>query len=253
MERQQEGCLSSVGRRHEVQVLSRFMATGELWAGDTDSYQGSIQANQKLIAPMARSCSQRGVFSFICQLFSANVKPPHVQPRQFQIPNRPQWTLSTECLPTQSLGNPIIAFLLLFCLVAIFSCWKAPFREKGPFYVLLKGFKPAPPLLNGWERTGPSFLWETQLAMGRQGQASIHMQPVLDGQLAPWLHLSTLSAYCHAKQQLLLQPRAISHGILKGSPPLYSRFVPQLLTRVIFVRTRDGDCEQTHLIQPEPL
>ncbi len=71
-----------------------------------------------------------------------------------------------------SLGNPIITFLLSFCLSAILSFWKGPFRDRGPFYLILKGFKPAPPLLNGWEQTGLGFLWVTQLAMERPGPAS---------------------------------------------------------------------------------
>lgn len=114
-----------------------------------------------------------------------------------------------------SLGNPIITFLLSFCLSAILSFWKAPFRERGPFYLLLKGFKPAPPLLNGWEQAGPGFLWVTQLTMEQPGPGLLHIQPLFDGHPAPWLHPCTLSAYCHAKQQLLLQPRTTSHRSLK--------------------------------------
>lgn len=79
------------------------------------------------------------------------------------------------------MSNPIITFLLSFCLSAILSFWKGPFRDHGPFYLILKGFKPAPPLLNGWEQTGLGFLWVTQLAME---PSLLHIQLLFDDQPA---------------------------------------------------------------------
>lgn len=116
-------------------------------------------------------------------------------------------------------SNPIITFLLLFCLSAILRFWKGPFRDHGPFYLILKGLKLAPSVTNGWEQAGLGFLWVTQLAME---PSLLHIQRLFDDQPAPWLHPYTLSTYCHAKQQLLLQSCTISHRSPKEVPPLCS-------------------------------
>lgn len=112
-------------------------------------------------------------------------------------------------------SDPIITFLLSFCLSTILGFWKGPFRGWGPFYLILKAFKPTPPLLNGWERAGLGFLWVTQLAME---PSLLHIQCGFDDRPAPWLHPYTRSAYCHAKQQLLLQSGTISHRSLEEPP-----------------------------------
>lgn len=140
---------------------------------------------------MARSCYQRGVLSSFHSSARCLVRMSH-----HHTFSRDSITFQKKAPVTSfnrmfantvhSLGNPIIAFLLSFCLAAILSFWKAPFRYRGPFCALLKRLQ-SPRLRCSMAENGPapSFLWETQLGMERPGPASIHIQPLFDGPASP--------------------------------------------------------------------
>lgn len=142
---------------------------------------------------------------------------PHIPAMTVSLSEKHQWGLS-NCVfanTVYSPGNPIITFLLPFCLSLILSFWKGPFKQRGPFYLTLKGFKPAPLLLNGWERAVRGFLWVTQLAMERSDPASFTFSFFLMAGQPRDFHAYTPASYCHAKQRLLLQPHTTSHRSLK--------------------------------------
>lgn len=118
-----------------------------------------------------------------------------------------------------SLGNPIITFLLSFCLSAILSFWKDPFRDRGPFYLILKGFKPAPPLLNSWEQAGLGFLWVTQLAMESPGPASFTFSLCLMvGQPHDFIQ-THYQPIAMQNSGFFSKPRTTSHRKPKKRPP----------------------------------
>lgn len=105
-----------------------------------------------------------------------------------------------------------------------------------------KGFKPAPPLLNGWEQAGPGFLWVTQLAMERPGTASFTFSLCLmAGQPHDFMHTHYQPIAMQSSVFFFFSSSTISHRSLEEVPPssLAGAFVPQLLMRVIFVRMRD--------------
>lgn len=76
-------------------------------------------------------------------------------------------------------ANPIITFLLSFFVFLPFSVRARVHSDCGLHSSLaLKGFKPAPLHLNGWEQAVPGgFLWVTQLAMERSDPTLLHIQP----------------------------------------------------------------------------
>lgn len=121
----------------------------------------------------------------------------------------------------QSLGkrsNPIITFLLLFCLTAILNFWKGPFKDRGTILpcserIQTSAFTPQ------WLRKGlPGLSLGNTISHGASRPGLLHIQPLFDGQPASRLYPHILSAYCHAKQPLLLQPCTISHRCLQEVP-----------------------------------
>lgn len=100
------------------------------WAVNTDSYQGSIRGNQKLRGRSVRT-KERSTLSFSCQLFRGERCAAARSAETVSLSGKHRWTLS-DCMfanTVYSLGNPIITFLLPFCLSAILSFWKGPFRD----------------------------------------------------------------------------------------------------------------------------
>lgn len=80
--------------------------------------------------------------------------------------------------------NPIITFLLSFCAPAILEgFWKGPFIDQEPFYLVLKGFRPATAqwLRMGWLKLSLA----NTITRGGSGPGLQLIQATFDGQPAP--------------------------------------------------------------------
>lgn len=160
-------------------------------AVNTDSYQGSIWADQRsncewepdglLPRNPAPSHSSAG--------YLLRMADCHIGLRQYRSSEKRRRVLSAACLPTQF--NPIITFLFSFFVFLPFSVWARVHSDCGLHYSLtLKGFQPAPLHLNGWEQAVlGGFHWVTQLAMERSDPTLLLIQPSV--QPANQLHANT--------------------------------------------------------------